>query len=510
MPSPLRTLARLTALLLLLGLVAAPPVSADPNLDPGAGTSGPGVVSADDPAAALDQAQQALSGSGDVDASLALAKLQSAYGRLSDGEKEQAALLLSRPTDKGEGMTKYSAPEAKPVCGEHVCVHYVRRSADAPPKTDADRDGVPDWAQRTLAVLENVWAAEIGRLGFRPPATDGERGGDRRFDVYLADVGTQGIYGYCAPEGHVEGEDYQAFGFCVLDDDFRGFSLPPAKSLRVTAAHEFFHAIQFGYDYVEDGWLMEATATWMEEQVADSVDDNRQFLPAGQLGNPATPLDGFSASGNQYGNWVFFQKLSETYGVDAVRRVWERLDAGEGAPDDYSTQAIAAFLRSKGSTFRTFYAAFAAGNLTPARAYAEGARFPRTPLGPGRTLDAGKRAATDTLTLEHLTSRTVHFRPGPDARRLRVRVTAPPLRTASAARLVVFGRDGSVVRRPIRLSGAGDGTGSVSFDAARVARVNLVLVNASTRMTCWHQRTAACQGIADDDGGRFGYRASAV
>jgi hypothetical protein len=29
----------------------------------------------------------------------------------------------------------------------------------------------------------------------------------------------------------------------------------------VTAAHEFFHAIQYGYDVSEDPWLMESTAT---------------------------------------------------------------------------------------------------------------------------------------------------------------------------------------------------------------------------------------------------------
>jgi hypothetical protein len=39
------------------------------------------------------------------------------------------------------------------------------------------------------------------------------------------------------------------------------------RPLKVTAAHEFFHAVQFAYDIGEDGWLMESTATWMEEHV---------------------------------------------------------------------------------------------------------------------------------------------------------------------------------------------------------------------------------------------------
>ena len=60
------------------------------------------------------------------------------------------------------------------------------------------------------------------------------------------------------------------------------------QSAQVTAAHEFFHAIQFAYDYGEDAWMLEATATWMEERVFDKVNDNRQYLPAGQVADPMT------------------------------------------------------------------------------------------------------------------------------------------------------------------------------------------------------------------------------
>jgi len=43
----------------------------------------------------------------------------------------------------------------------------------------------------------------------------------------------------------------------------------PLDNIKVTAAHEFNHAIQFGYDYWEETWLMEATATWIEDDTAD-------------------------------------------------------------------------------------------------------------------------------------------------------------------------------------------------------------------------------------------------
>ena len=108
-----------------------------------------------------------------------------------------------------------------------------------------------------------------------------------KLDVYLKELGGQGLYGYCAPEP--AGAGRRAPGYCVLDDDFARcqFGRAPIQTLRVTAAHEFLHAVQFGYDYREDPWLLEATATWIEERYADGVDDNRQYLAEGQLGVPA-------------------------------------------------------------------------------------------------------------------------------------------------------------------------------------------------------------------------------
>src|SRR5690606_5652349 len=101
-------------------------------------------------------------------------------------------------------------------------------------------------------------------------------------------------------------------------------------------------------------WWMEASATWIEEQAADGVDDNRQFLRAGQLGRPRVPLDSFSSDLAMYGNWIFVQRLAQSMGVDAVRGVWERLDATVGAPDEYSVQGIRNYLSSRGARWGRF------------------------------------------------------------------------------------------------------------------------------------------------------------
>ena len=167
-------------------------------------------------------------------------------------------------------------------------------------------------------------------MGHRWPVKDGVRGGNNKFDVYLKDVGANGLFGDRAPERTTAASKWVASGYCVLDDDFARsqFAQQPILSLKATAAHEFFHAIQFAYDYAEEGWFMEATSTWMEERVFDGVNDNRRYLRFGQLGVPGRPLDVFqNAGGAQYGNWGFFEYLSGHFGTQIVRTAWRQAAA---------------------------------------------------------------------------------------------------------------------------------------------------------------------------------------
>ena len=62
-------------------------------------------------------------------------------------------------------------------------------------------------------------------------------------------------------------------------------------ALRVTIAHEFHHAIQFGYYAKFDGsWWQESTSTWMEEVAYPHIDDYLQYLTY-FLGEPQRALN---------------------------------------------------------------------------------------------------------------------------------------------------------------------------------------------------------------------------
>ena len=375
------------------------------------------------------------------------------------------------------------------------------------------------------------------RLGRRQPGRDG--GGldlrdrharlpdarDRRlvraehaqFDVYLGDVGADGLYGYCAPENYVPGQQWRASGYCVLDNDFAvgQFGAPPVNSLKVTAAHEFFHAVQFNYDFAEDHWLMEATSTWMEERYADAVNDNRQYLTSSQIRRPCVPLDKFEPSGfGQYGNWVFFERLTGQYGVAAVRAIWNRLDASAGRPDQFSTQGVKTYLASRHTTLPKFYAKFGAGNIVPRKFYPEGAAYPKAPIAKTFSLSKSRRSTGRWNTkLNHLTNINAGFKPARTLKgtwRLRLTVDGPPASTGPAAYVLVFLKSGRVLQKPVSLNAQGNGSATVKFSRSTVSRVTLTLANASSRFTCWKGTDYSCQGTPKDNAKTFVFSGTAV
>ena len=303
--------------------------------------------------------------------------------RLGPFDSLMASAILARPTDGDQdpGGDGYRGPTRK-ACGQRICVHYAVRGADAPPSRR--------WALRTLRTLGKVWDHEVDVLRYRRPPADGRRGGDSRFDVYLAELGDRGLFGYCTPERRVRGERFAASSYCVLDDDFsrRQFGEPPGDSLRVTAAHEFFHAIQFGYDFREDPWLLESTATWIEETFADKVDDNRRYLRFGTVRRPGVPLDDFSNDRYaHYGNWAWWEYLTDRYGDGLVRAVWNRADTVGDAPDLSSIDALEAVLDRHAGLARTL-TSYAVANLSPADTYPEGSRWPTAQVSRATPLDA--------------------------------------------------------------------------------------------------------------------------
>lgn len=480
--------------------------AADKALEHGLGLA-PGAVPEVSDATApetLAIARRVLSGDAtrrDPSATIALRDLFMKRSQLRGKDLRGANALLARPTD-GAGDNQgfgYTVPEAAPLCNTRMCLHYVPTGADAPPSVD--------WAAQNLATMDSVWSTIVDGLGYRAPLGDRAEGGNALFDVYLKDLGT-GLYGFCAPEIRVKKRT--ASGYCVLDNDYAQAQFPsgtPTDNLAVTAGHEFFHAVQFAYDYAEDPWMMESTATWMEERIASQVNDNRQYFPTSQIYAPYVPLDTFSrTSSYQYGNWVFWEYLTNQYGIGLVKKAWKQAGSLKSDGGKSSIPALQRILRGKGGLTKV-YAKFAAGNLIPALNYPEGAEYPAPRVRGAKALSRNKRAKRFATRINHLSSASYVYVPGKGLGakkwKLSLRVAGPVKRTSPAAVVVTYTTDGKRKVKLVRLNRGGDGHTKVAFSSRSVAAVSVTLVNASTRYRCNQRTLLACGGRPLDDRARF-------
>jgi len=441
-----------------------------------------------------------------------LRDLAARYRSLRASQRVTARDILARPS-----AHQSACDPVRPLC-----YHWATSGPNATS---------PDDVADTEATVAGVYDLEVGTYGYLPPLSDGTDGGSGSTDIYLRDIGDDGLFGYCMTDdpNTLPGSGYDFFdvsAFCVLDNDFSEFgtSQTPQEFRDVTAAHEFFHAIQFHYDWLEDLWLMEGTAMVMEDQYADDVNDNVNYLAHSALTSPGTPVDRGSG-GFEYGAWIFWRFLIEDRGELAnpliIKQIWERADGssdedGGGpdtvGPDDYSLQAARHVVAARGSSFRALFGKFASVNRTPARFYSEGGSYPRAPLS--HTYYLGRsRPRTDwqSTRLSHLASRYFAFKPGSTASSngsLRVRVDLPRRWRGPEAYLLVRRTSGSWYVRKFALDSDGDGVRSVAFGRGTIREVDLVLTNASTRMSCWRGTVYSCSGVGADDLLYYRFRAT--
>ena len=456
---------------------------------------------------------------------------------LSGSERAEARAILSRPdgvsTFFGEPTWDFDAdPSRQCEITRPLCFHWDDNTsnADSPPPTDTTpANGIPDQIDRTMEVLDNVWDTETTGLGYREPLDDSATtlndGGGPELDIYIADIGSIGLFGYCTsddPHAFEYTAPWAVSAYCVLDDDYRqtqfGFGQTPLEFLEVTAAHEFFHAVQYAYDRFEDLALMEGSAMWMEGQVYPDVIDRINYLGRSALRRPGVPLD-TGSGGYEYGAWLFWRFLTEkVFASDPtiMREVWERADGGPSPAfgDEYSFQAVRRALATHGRDFRSTFAQF--GWTNNLRDYEEAELgYPVAPLA-GRFRFGPSLHSTgwQAPRLRHLSTRFYRFRPpatGAAHAKLHIRVDLPRLARNPAATAIVYAKGGPKEVHPVGLDDRGSGHVTVRFAPSEVSKVDLVLSNGSLRFDCapkdFPDTVYSCGGYSKDDGRAYRFRA---
>ncbi len=389
----------------------------------------------------------------------------------------------ARPTDDPDpNRNAYSVPEAprSPACSRHFCVHWVVEGLDAPNLLDSDGDGVPDYVRKVLEVAEHTYEVQNVKLGWREPKSDGRRGGGGvgKTDIYLSQIGGQ-LFGYAAPDrgqfGNGKRIPRRLHGYLVLDNDYSAFEFPgtdPMQDLRVTIAHEYNHILQFGYDAFQDPWFAESTATWMEDQVYNGIDDYFRYVRR-WVHRLSTPLT--TSSIKQYGSAVWAQWLARRYDPAMIRKAWAM--AIHTRPGGFSLGVYDRAIRSAGSSdFSREFTRFAAATAEwrTGRGFRESRRFPDVPRQGELKLDAPPQ----TRMLNHTTFEPLRIR-APRGRAVVARLSAP-LGTATGLALVGrlgTERGGATITR-IDFSRRGGALRVQLGDPGRFSRITAVIVNA--------------------------------
>ena len=121
------------------------------------------------------------------------------------------------------------------------------------------------------------------------------------------------------------------------------------ENIKVTAVHEFFHAIQFGYNCYERLWLMESTAVWSEDELYNGINDHYRYMPS-WFSNPDKAID--DESSHMYGSFIFFQYIDEHLGgPGTIKACWDKSHELSNQVNDISFEAIDAALMSYNSSF---------------------------------------------------------------------------------------------------------------------------------------------------------------
>ena len=250
--------------------------------------------------------------------------------------------------------------------GGHFIIHYSSSGAEAPniavinSYTGLGLTSPIDWAVKVAEAFETAYSYYNGTIGYHmPPQVP-----DQRYHIYLTSLSGIGEYGetdnYYQDDLYNNGDNSIVFSgafnhsspsYIIIDRDFTNSifkpgTYTPLQSLLITAAHEYHHAIQFGYNYYFDTWYAEATSTWMEDEVHDSVNQLYSYIPAWFTQSRLsldTPVN--LSTGGGYGRWIFNRYLAEQHTPAMLRGVWEKVAALD-SPNGYSDIPMAPVLDS--------------------------------------------------------------------------------------------------------------------------------------------------------------------
>jgi hypothetical protein len=261
--------------------------------------------------------------------------------------ESQTQRLFPRPT--------LSGPE-NILNTTHFKIHWTSSGGDA---------STAEYVDSIATFAEFCWEQQVDTMGWNFPPSDsfnppGQDGGDYRYDIYVQDL-TLCCSGYVQGEYTVpqtpeeDGTSYMGM--------HNGLSF---SGLQVTMAHEFNHSCQFGHSVFENSHWYENTATWMEDQIYDNVNDYynnlENFFP-NPIISPEVKVTFFT--GDPFSDSIFYAYGSCTWPMflhewngtqDIVREIWtlQGLHLGTNTMADIDSVLRTSYSRDQNTAMKEY------------------------------------------------------------------------------------------------------------------------------------------------------------
>ncbi|MCH8300117.1 MAG: hypothetical protein IIC39_06200, partial [Candidatus Marinimicrobia bacterium] len=261
------------------------------------------------------------------------ADLRSLYQRLRAGEyqpeQDEMAIKCMFPV-RAEMMSRLSPLEKatfipqdpRPVTqasykteSGNFIIHYDTTGGHAVELNYTLGKTVPDWIYETGRAYEWARYLLIDSLGYREPPVDSVESPE--YDVYIQELSGKGIYGETVFDLI---EDTTQSSWIESDNDFAEniYFSNGLDGMKVTAVHEYFHAVQLAYNFrFSDIWFFELASTWFEDVGYDDVNDYIQYIESYYRisGQSLFLSNGYQAA-------IFGKFLEENYDISIMRSIW--------------------------------------------------------------------------------------------------------------------------------------------------------------------------------------------